>query len=115
MESGGAKREKGYDWLEEERRGKKERGAERIEAGRKKMRGGRGSDCKWGGTGRGETGMYREREQAEGRRLTAPLLGEGLLMTAYSFMISIPDSRQVCLLHHGSCIITFWPCHCSAS
>lgn len=36
-------------------------------------------------------------------------------MTAYSFMISIPDSRQVCLLHHGSCIITFWPCHCSAS
>lgn len=25
-------------------------------------------------------------------------------MTAYSFMISIPDSRQVCLLHHVAAV-----------
>ncbi|KPP70142.1 hypothetical protein Z043_111052, partial [Scleropages formosus] len=37
-------------------------------------------------------------------------VGRGLLMTAYSFMISLPDSRQGRSLHHGSCIITFWPC-----
>lgn len=33
---GGAEREKGCDWLEEDRRVKKERGTERIEAGREK-------------------------------------------------------------------------------
>lgn len=59
--------------------------------------------------------LERRRESAAGRLLTASLLGEGLLMTAYSFMISLPDSRQVCLLRCCSCIITFWPCHCSAS
>lgn len=59
--------------------------------------------------------LERRRESAAGRLLTAPLLGEGLLMTAYSFMISLPDSRQVCWLRRCSCIITFWPCHCSAS
>lgn len=51
-----------------------------------------------------------ERGVEGGSRLTAPLQGEALLMTAYSFMISIVDSGQVCLLHHGSCVITFWPC-----
>jgi len=32
-------------------------------------------------------------------------------MTAYSFMSLTPDSRQLCLLHHGSSsrIITLWP------
>lgn len=28
-------------------------------------RGGRGSDCKWGGTGRGETGVWREGESRQ--------------------------------------------------
>lgn len=31
-----AERERGYDWLEEDRRGEKERSTERIEAGREK-------------------------------------------------------------------------------
>lgn len=47
----------------------------------------------------------------ENNEMTALLFGERLLTTAYSFMISTFDRRQVCLLHHGRCIITFWPCH----
>lgn len=34
---------------------------------------------------------------------------QACLMTAYSFMSLTPDSRQLCLLHHGSRIITLWP------
>lgn len=47
----------------------------------------------------------------ENNEMTALVFGERLLTTAYSFMISTLDRRQVCLLHHGRCIITFWPCH----
>ncbi len=34
---------------------------------------------------------------------------QACLMTAYSFMSLTPDNRQLCLLHHGSRIITLWP------
>lgn len=43
----------------------------------------------------------------ENNEMTALVFGERLLATAYSFMISILDRRQVCLLHHGRYIITF--------
>lgn len=46
----------------------------------------------------------------ENNEMTAQVFGERLLTTAYSFMISTLDRRQVCLLHHGRYIITFWPC-----
>lgn len=61
---GGAEREKGYDWLEEDRRGKKERGTERIEAGREKWEGDEGVTANGVGLAE-ERWEYRERESRQ--------------------------------------------------